>query len=100
MEMERDELKREHGHVKSVLSAVSDFISSDGYYALPYHKRQLYAARKASLETYLNTLSVELWGGEAETVDVSSLMLAMMSPALFSGVRTASPMSGDGTAAS
>lgn len=79
--MEKERLELEHAHVKEVLAEINDFISSDGFYGLPYPKRQLFSVRKVALEIYLKTLSVELWGEDYETVDLTQLMMAGLATA-------------------
>lgn len=76
--MEREELEKEHAHVKGVLAEVSESINSEGFYSLPYQKRQLQSVKKAALETYLKVLSVELWGEGTELVDMSQLVMASL----------------------
>ena len=74
--MEKEELEVEHAHIKKMLEDVNWFVNSKGFYSLPYQKKQLMTVKKAALETYLKTLSIELWGEETETVDLSQLMMA------------------------
>ena len=79
--MDKEKLEQEHAHVKEVLDETSSFISSEKFYLLPFHKRQLLTVRKAALETYLKTLSLELWGSETDSVDLSQLMMAGLATA-------------------
>lgn len=76
--MEKKELEAEHAHVKKVLEDVNWFVNSKGFYELSYQKRQIYTAKKAALETYLKALSLELWGGETEVMDLTQLIMASM----------------------
>ena len=80
-EMEKEKIELEHAHVKEVLGETSDFISSERFYSLPFGKQRLLTVRKVALETYLKTLSIELWGRETETVDLSQLMIAGLATA-------------------
>ena len=74
--MNKEQLEQEHAHVKEVLAEENDFINSEEYYKLPETKKRIHNVKKTSLETYLKAISVELWGGDNGSVDMSSLMWA------------------------
>ena len=81
--MNKKQLEKEHAHVKEVLAEENDFINSEEYYKLPEMKKRIHTIKKSSLETYLKALSIELWGGDEATLDISSLMFAgLLSAAL------------------
>ena len=87
--MNKEQLEQEHAHVKEVLAEENDFINSEEYYKLTETKKRIHSVKKASLETYLKALSIELWGGENANVDMSSLMWtgllgAALTPSSFS----------------
>lgn len=81
--MNREQLEKEHAHVKEVLAEVNDFINSEEYYRLTEAQKRIHAIKKSSLETYLKVLSIELWGSDNENIDTSSLMWASLIGAMF-----------------
>ena len=81
--MNREQLEKEHAHVKEVLAEVNDFINSEEFFALPELKKRIHNIKKSSLETYLKVLSIELWGSDNESIDMSSLMWAGLLGAMF-----------------
>lgn len=81
--MNREELEKEHTHVKEVLAEENDFVNSEEFYKLPDTKKRIHTVKKSALETYLKVLSIELWGSDNENVDFSSLMWAGLLGAAF-----------------
>ena len=82
--MNREQLEKEHAHVKEVLAEENDFINSKEYYEQSDVLKNLHTAKKSALETYLKTLSIELWGLETAKLDISSMMWAGLLGAAFS----------------
>ena len=94
--MNKEQLEQEHAHVKEVLAEECDFINSEEYYKLLETAKRIHAVKKSSLETYLKALSIELWGGDNASIDMSSLMWAgllgaALSPSSFGGSSLPSP---------
>ncbi len=90
--MNREQLEKEHAHVKAVLVEENDFINSEEFYKLPEMKKSIHNVKKSSLETYLKALSIELWGGEDDNIDISSLMWAGLLGAAFTTPAFSKPL--------
>lgn len=82
--MNREELEKEHAHVKEVLAQENDFINSKEYFEQSDIVKNLHTVKKSALETYLKALSIELWGLDTAKFDLSSLMWAGLLGAAFS----------------
>ena len=76
--MNKEQLEQEHAHVKEVLAEENDFINSEEYYKLYEIKKRIHSVKKSSLETYLKVLSIELWGDDDGSIDLSPLMWASL----------------------
>ena len=100
--MNKEQLEKEHAHVKEVLAEENDFINSEEFYKLPEMKKRIHSVKKSSLETYLKALSIELWGGDEANIDISSLMFAglisaALTPSSFSPNLPSVPTSEEGS---
>lgn len=82
--MNKEQLEKEHAHVKEVLAEENDFVNSKEFYELPEMLRNLHTIKKSALETYIKALSIELWGVDNTKVDITSLLFAGLLGAAFS----------------
>lgn len=79
--MDRESLLKDHAQLLERLIEEIKFINSEEFYRLPNDSRKLHEMKRASIETYIKTISIELWGTN-ESIDITSILMA----SLFGGI--------------
>ena len=73
--MDRESLLKDHDQLLERLIEEIKFINSEEFYRLPNDSRKLHEMKRASIETYIKTISIELWGAN-ESIDITSILMA------------------------
>ena len=73
--MDRESLLKDHAQLLERLIEEIKFINSEEFYRLPNDSRKLHEMKRASIETYFKTISIELWGAN-ESIDITSILMA------------------------
>lgn len=73
--MDRESLLKDHAQLLERLIEEIKFINSEEFYRLPNDSRKLHEMKRASIETYIKTISIELWGAN-ESIDITSILMA------------------------
>jgi len=85
--MNKEDLEREHCQLKERLAELVNFINSEDYYQLSDFEKHLITTQRSGMETYINALSLRLWGKNDGTISMPSmlpLLMSMMMPSFSS----------------
>ena len=89
--MNNEKLEREHAQLKESLAELVDFINSEEYYRQSDVEKQLIATQRTGMETYLNALSLRLWGDTTCSSSISSILPLLMSTMILPSLGSTSP---------
>lgn len=80
--MDRESLLKDHAQLLERLIDEIKFINSEEFYRLPNDSRKLHEMKRESIETYIKTISIELWGAN-ESIDITSILMASIFGGMF-----------------